>query len=100
MYVCKYTYIHAHALPHDLASTCLHCNARIPKIHVIHVSFTTSLSLRDTYVWYLYLNLPCSLLYLDTDEDVGGRLWCVCDHRCIITIVAIIFFVTMYITSI
>ena len=42
----------------------------------IHVSFTTSP--RETSVWYQYVNLLCSFLYLDIEDDVGGISWGVC----------------------
>ena len=35
-------------------------------------------------MWYQYVNLLCSFLYLDI-EDVGGISWGVCDHIYIYT---------------
>ena len=41
---------------------------------------SSTTSPRETSVWYQYVNLLCSFLYLDIEDDVGGISWGVCDH--------------------
>ena len=53
-----------------------HASIAIKRRPKIHVSFTTSP--RETSVWYQYVNLLCSFLYLDIEDDVGGISWGVC----------------------